>query len=105
MTKPLALGRRLDGLRRQSEQRFVAPGGPGLERILQCKLYLARRSRAFYLTKISPVGDVAIGIQELRGIEEIEELGTELNSLALLDLRDLLDGEVEVLDPCSAADR
>src|SRR3954468_22954723 len=104
MTKPLALGRRLDGLRRQNELRVGAPGGPGSERILQCKLYLARRSCALHLAEIRTVGDIAVGIQELRGVEDVEELGAELDGLALLDLCDLLDREIEVLDPRSAAD-
>src|SRR5712675_2124679 len=102
MAKPLALGRRLDGLRRQNELRVGAPGGPGSERILQCKLYLARRSCALHLAKIRTVGDIAVGIQELRSVEDIEELGAELDGLALLNLGDLLDREIEIFNACSA---
>jgi hypothetical protein len=97
-TKPLALGRRRDGLRRQNEQRFGAPGEPGLERILNSKLYLARRPSAFNFAEIGAVGDVAVRVQELSGVEEIKEFRPELDGLALLELRVLLDGEVKVLD-------
>src|SRR4051812_39564625 len=78
---------------------------PGLERILQCKLYLARGPRAFHLSEIRAVGDIAVRIEELGGVEDVEEFGAELDGLVLFDLRDLLYGKIEVFDACAAADR
>src|SRR4051812_10561394 len=84
---------------------LVRRAKPGLERILQCKLYLARGPRAFHLAEIRAVGDIAVRIQELRGVEDVEEFGAKLDGLVLFDLRDLLYGKIEVFDPRSAADR
>jgi len=45
------------------------------------------------------------GFKNWVSVEEIEEFGPELDGLALLKPRGLLDGEVKVLDSSTTADR
>src|SRR5438874_6350157 len=78
--------------------------GPVLERILQCKLYLARIASAFYAAEVLSVRDIAIGVGELGGVEDVEELGAEFDCVPLADLRDLLERHVPILYAGAAAD-
>ena len=71
---------------------------------LQCKLYLARVTRAFYPSEVHAVGDVAVRIQELRDVKDVKELGSELKVFILANRRVLLYGNVEILNAGPAAD-
>ena len=57
-----------------------------------------------HASEIRTVTDTSIRVQELRVIESVEELGAELNPLTLGDGRDLLQGEIEVVDSWAAAE-
>src|SRR5437868_14266196 len=83
---------------------LVRPGGPGSERILQCKLYLARVASALHAAEILSVRDVAVRVGELSGVEDVEELSAELDGMFLADLRDLLERHIPILHARSAAD-
>ena len=85
-----------------------ADGPPGavyiLERELQRELHLSWIARVFDFPEISSVADVAIRIQKLRMVKDVKELGAEFEVLAFSKRRDLLHGEVEIVDPRSAAE-
>src|SRR5213593_1645227 len=54
--------------------RSAEPPQPMLEVILQCKLYLPRSARSFNAPEIRAVGDIAVRLQELRVIHQVEKL-------------------------------
>ena len=61
-----------------------------LERELQCKLHIARIAGALDPAEIRSIADIAIRIQELRMIEDVEKLGPELEVLAFANRKYLL---------------
>ena len=75
-----------------------------LERELQGKLNISRITGALDATEIRPVADIAVGIQELRVIKDIEKLRPELEVFVFPDRQYFLHGEIEVRDAGSATD-
>ena len=57
-----------------------------------------------HAAKVSAIADIAIRIQKLGVIEQIEELRAELDALVLADQGHFLQRKIKVVDAGSAAD-
>src|SRR5450755_2321477 len=75
-----------------------------LEVELQGELHQARITRLCKLAELRPVAAVAVRIQELRVIENVEELGTKFHALVLVDRNELEDRKIRIADVRTAAD-
>ena len=57
-----------------------------------------------HLAKLGTVARVAVGVKELRVVEDVEELGAEVNVFSLRELNRLQDRKIRLTDVRSAAD-
>src|SRR5450755_1788115 len=73
--------------------------GIELEAELQSELNVSRVAGVFHDAEIRSVADIAIGIQELGVIKDVEKLSPELDMLSLSDGCNLLHGKIEIRDP------
>ena len=72
------------------ELRAAAPPRAILEIKLKRDLHQARISRPLHATEIGSVGDVAIRIEELRMVRNVEEVPSEFDSRPFVDAGALL---------------
>ena len=75
-----------------------------LEKELQSKLHQTRVSHLRNLSELRSVREITVGIEELGMVEDIEELGSEINVLAFVDSEGLQDREIAVADMRAATD-
>src|SRR6266571_7044888 len=90
------------------------PGGgkpPGvdlsalLEEKLQSQLQQARIADLINLSELWAVREIAVRVEKLCMVKNVEELGSEINTLDLRYFEGLKDGEVRLADVRTAADR
>ena len=60
-------------------------------------------SSVLHAAEVGPVTAIAVGVCELRVIEEVEEVGAELNIFRLGDIGPLQECNIEIVNSRSAA--
>ena len=67
---------------------------------LECKFYRKLNipwvASPLYAAKIAAVRDISVWIQELRVVKDVEDLRPQLNGIALLNRKSLLDTKVHL---------
>lgn len=76
-----------------------------LKKEFQRELHQPRIAGLGNLAELRAVGEITIWIEELRMVEDVEELSAEINALRLGNSKRLHDGEICVADVRPAADR
>ena len=94
---------------RPRQRPLECPGGSAargqLEEKLHCKLYKPRVATLRDLPKLRPVRNIAVRIEELRMVEDVEELSPEIN-VGIFGYRNgLKDRKISVAEMRPAADR
>src|SRR5256712_11963405 len=94
---------------RPGQRPLECPGGSAargqLEEKLHCKLYKPRVANLRDLPKLRPVRNIAVRIEELRMVEDVEELSPEINVGAFGYRNGLKDRKISVAEMRPAADR
>ena len=75
-----------------------------LKRKLQSKLNIPRLARMLDAAEVRSIADIAVGVEKLRMVKNVEELGAEFEVFGFADRQLFLNGEIEVIDPGSAAE-
>src|SRR4029077_2515065 len=76
---------------------------PALEGQLERELYQARIPRALHASEITSVGEVTVGLEELRMVERVKQFSTELKFEPFVDWRNFQKGDFPVVDSRSTA--
>src|SRR5207245_1417123 len=82
----------------------AAARGFGLEEELKSKLYQPGVACLPDLAELLPVRGISVRVEELRVVEDIEELGAEINPLSLRQRDGLQYRKISIADMGSAAD-